>query len=446
MAEKLGRMSRSDLRKRSRDLRAPQRRPVRAETLVLRQPAAPVLSLEDTLAAIGLRPPRARRKARTAAHGLLWRWFAHESTAVALLNLAASAALFAAAITMTAPGMSLAVTLHLAPVVYTVLNDGLPYLALAMFGAAVLKAAHATLDRKAPQASRIVGWMLALVLVAAALWIETMLGYARVLPWMFRPVLWLAGGEKAAEIAAFNRTLVSYFEPGLIGATGALLAAKQTRTAFTRRAPRFRRRIALAGIAVSLCVALISADAAWRHYAGLDRREGLSFAIGGETLSGRDRAFGPLFAPGVRCHLSSLYGWRDDPLAPGRAERHQGVDLAVKAGTPVHAMADGRVMFAEYDAGLGNFVAVQTNGPVIVNGHMSVLRVRPGDEVHRGDVIGLAGSTGRSTGPHVHLQLCPEGHMRNGGFVCGGATNPYENWPTLSALAHMSCVSGPEIF
>jgi murein DD-endopeptidase MepM/ murein hydrolase activator NlpD len=437
-------MSQSDLRRRGRDLRAPQRRPVRAETLVLRRPVAPSLSLEDTLAAVGI---RARRKPRTRPHGLLRRWFAHESTALALLNVAVAAALFAAAITMTALGMDLAVALNMAPAVYAVLNDGLPYLALVLLGAAVFKGAHATLDRKAPQASRIIGWMLAVGLVAAGLWIETMLGYARLLPLMFKPVLWLAGGEKAAEVAAFNRALISYFEPGLIGCTSALLAVKLTKTASTRRAPRFRQRIALAGVAASLVAALVSADAAWRHHTGADKRAGLSFAIGGETLSGRDSAYGPLFASGVSCHLSSLYGWRDDPLTRRRRpEHHQGIDIGVKWGTPVQAMADGTVMFAQRDPGLGKFVAVQTDGPVIVNGHMSKLLVRPGDQIHRGELIGLAGSTGRSTGPHVHLQLCPSGHMRKGGFVCGGSTNPYENWPTLSALAHMSCVSGPQVF
>ena len=157
----------------------------------------------------------------------------------------------------------------------------------------------------------------------------------------------------------------------------------------------------------------------------------------------------PLFAPGVPCHVSSLYGWRDDPLEPGRNEKHQGVDVAVKEGTPVHAMTDGRVMFAEFDGGLGNFVALRAPGndaPTVVNGHMSRLAVRAGDVVHRGDVIGYAGSTGRSTGPHVHVQLCPSGHMVRGGFVCGGSTNPYENWPTLAALSRMSCVNGPEIY
>ena len=441
-------MSRYDDRG-GQDPRAPQKRRVRARTVVIRQPPPllPHLSLEDTLAAVGIRPNRAA--GATHSHGLLWRWFAFESSGLVIGNAVASALLLVVAMTMTAPGMRLAVALGIGPLVYDVLNDGLPWLALALFGAALLKAAHAWLDIRAHVATRILGYALALVLAIAALWIETMLGYAGVVPWMFKPVLALAGGEATARVAAVNANLVSYFEPALIGGAGLLLLAKHFKNGVARRAPLYRKRVALGGIALAGAVAAVAAHAAWRHYDGDDRRDGFGFAIGGETLSGEDRVYGSLFAPGVPCHVSSLYGWRDDPLEPGRNEKHQGVDVAVKEGTPVHAMTDGRVMFAEFDGGLGNFVALRAPGndaPTVVNGHMSRLAVRAGDVVHRGDVIGYAGSTGRSTGPHVHVQLCPSGHMVRGGFVCGGSTNPYENWPTLAALARMSCVSGPQIY
>jgi murein DD-endopeptidase MepM/ murein hydrolase activator NlpD len=439
-------MSRYDSR---RDLRAPHRRPVRAETVVIRRPPPllPHISLEDTLAAVGIRANRAR--GATHSHGLLWRWFAYESTALVVGNAVAGALLFVVAMTMTAPGMRLAASLGIAAFIYDVLNDILPWLALALFAAALLKAAHAWLDTKAHVATRILGYALATLLAVAGLWIETMLGFASVVPWMFKPVLALAGGQVVARIATTNAYLVSYFEPVLVGGTGLLLLAKHFKSGMTRRAPLTRKRIALGGIALAGAVAAVAAHAGWRHYTGDDRRDGFAFAIGGETLSGKDRVYGPLFAPGVPCHVSSLYGWRDDPLEPGRNEKHQGIDVAVKEGTPVHAMTDGRVMFAEFDGGLGNFVALRAAGdgaPSVVNGHMSRLAVRAGDLVHRGDVIGYAGSTGRSTGPHVHVQLCPGGHMAHGAFVCGGATNPYENWPTLAALTHMSCVSGPEIY
>jgi murein DD-endopeptidase MepM/ murein hydrolase activator NlpD len=432
-----------------RDLRAPQKRSARAQSIAVRQPAPllPHITLEDTLGMVGIRPRRP--KGATHSHGLMWRWFALESTPLSIVNLIGGAALLVAAMTMTAPGMWLAVTLGVAPIVYRVLNDGLPFLALGLIAAALLKAAHAWLDSNAHVATRVLGYALALLMAIAALWIQVMLGYADTVPWLLKPALALAGGAATARIAAANALLVSYFEPALIGGAGLLLLAKQFKSGVKRRAPITRKRAALSGIALSLGIVAIAAHAGWRHYAGSDRRDGFSFAIGGETLSGDDRVFGSLFAPGVPCHVSSLYGWRDDPLEPGRNERHQGIDVAVKEGTPVHAMTDGRVMFAEFDGGLGNFVALQpaaAGAPTVVNGHMSQLTVHAGDTVHRGDVIGFAGSTGRSTGPHVHVQLCPAGHMSRGAFVCGGSTNPYENWPTLAALSRMACVSGPEIF
>ena len=72
--------------------------------------------------------------------------------------------------------------------------------------------------------------------------------------------------------------------------------------------------------------------------------------------------------------------------------------------------------------------------------------VKAGDLVKRGDVIGFVGSTGHSTGPHVHLQVCQKSRIRRGSLVCGEAKNPYEVWPTLAALARMSCNDGPEIY
>jgi len=441
-------MSHSDLRR--REARAAPARRSRAQTVVVRQPAPllPSISLEDTLAAVGIMP-RHRRNWLNSRHGLLWRWFAHESTPMAVVNLIASAAVLTAAMTMTGPGMALAAWLGIAPAIYRVLNDGLPYLAMAFLGTALLKALHAQLDGKAHWSTRTLGLALALVLAAAGVWMLAMLGYAGFVPWMFKPLLAMAGGETTGALHRFNVAAVSYFEPALIGVAGALLLARQFKTGAIKRAPMHRKRVALAGLTFGLVIAAISAHAAYRHYIGADAHEGPGFAIGGETLSAEDRRFGPLFASGVKCHVSSLYGWRDDPLEPGRNEKHQGVDVAVKEGTPVQAMTDGRVMFAEFDGGLGNFVAVQAQGagaPAIVNGHMSRLNVRAGDVVHRGDILGYAGSTGRSTGPHVHLQLCPSGHMARGAFVCGGSTNPYENWPTLAALSRMACVDGPEIY
>lgn len=434
-----------------RTARRPTTRPVRAPAIALRPPLRvpprrQPRTLEETLVSVGIVP----RSHLRGTHGLLRRWFAYESMPFAIGNAVASGVLLAVALTMTSFGMKLAVSLNAAATIYVVLNDGLPYLGIALLASAVLKAIHAWFAHKARLTSRVLGYFLALLLLAGGVWLEVMLGYADFVPWMFKPVLSVAGGEAGARIAAFDAALISYFEPALAGGLGLLLAAKQIKSGIDRHAPQNRKRIAFAGIVLSLSAAIVAAHAAQRHYTGADARDGMSFAIGGETIGRTLPTYGSLFADGVPCHVSSLYGYRDDPITPGRAEKHQGVDLAVKEGTPVHAMADGRILFAEGDPGLGNFTALQVDGPgsapTIVNGHMSRLLVRAGDVVHRGDVIGLAGSTGRSTGPHVHLQICSGAHARRGGFVCGESSNPYENWPTLAALARMSCVSGPSVF
>jgi murein DD-endopeptidase MepM/ murein hydrolase activator NlpD len=430
--------------------RSPTPRPARAPAIAVRAPVRvprrQPRTLHETLVDAGIVP---RSHAR-GTHGLVWRWFAYESTALAVGNAAMSAALLLLALTMTGIGMQLAAGLNVAATIYVALDDALPYAGLVLCAFAGLKTAHAYFDRRAHAASRVLGFGLAAAMFAGGVWLEVMLGYAGFVPWMLKPAVALAGGAATARIDAFDTALVSYFEPAAAGALALLLGAKQIKSALTARAPVTRKRIAMGGGVASLCVLLIAAFAGYRHYTGADARDGMSFAIGGETLANRDRTYGALFAPGVRCHVSSLYGWRDDPLEPGTQRRHQGVDVAVQEGTPVHAMADGKILFADADAGLGSFTALQVGGrdgaPTIINGHMERLLVHPGDTVHRGDVIGLAGSTGRSTGPHVHLQLCGDAHLRNGAFVCGGTSNPYENWPTLAALARMSCVDGPSLF
>lgn len=423
---------------------------MRAPAVPMRQPPrvkrqAP-RTLEETLVQVGIVP----RSHVRGTHGLLYRWFAAEATPLAMGNTIASAVLFTLALTMTGFGMKAAVAVNAAATIYVVLNDSLPYLGIGLLIAAALKAIHAWYAYKAQMWTRVVGFALALVLLAGGVWIEVMLGYADFVPGMFKPVLAIASGKAAVDIGRLNAALFSYFEPALFGGLGLLLLLKQSKTGVLKRSPQNRKRLALAGIVLSAGTVAVSAHAAWRHYTGADLRDGMHFAIGGDATAKVAPTYGPLFAPGVACHVSSLYGWRNDPITPGRAEKHQGVDLAVREGTPVHAMADGRILMAEADPGLGNFTALEVDGPAgsptIVNGHMSRLAVRAGDVVRRGDIIGYAGSTGRSTGPHVHLQLCSGAHVRRGGFTCGTTSNPYENWPTLAALAQMTCVDGPAVF
>ncbi|MBR1770052.1 MAG: M23 family metallopeptidase, partial [Bacteroidales bacterium] len=98
---------------------------------------------------------------------------------------------------------------------------------------------------------------------------------------------------------------------------------------------------------------------------------------------------------GVR---TSPYGWRW-----GRA--HTGVDIALKTGDNVYAAFDGVVRVAKFNGGYGNMVLIRHyNNLETLYGHMSVLKVKTGQKVKAGDVIGLGGSTGHSTGPHLHFE------------------------------------------
>ena len=99
----------------------------------------------------------------------------------------------------------------------------------------------------------------------------------------------------------------------------------------------------------------------------------------------------------------SKFGYR-------RGRRHQGIDLPYPTGTPVPAAFDGRVRVSEYCSGYGNLVVIRhENGLETFYGHLSRRDVKPGDWVSSGDVIGLGGSTGRATGPHLHFEVRYQG-------------------------------------
>ena len=88
-----------------------------------------------------------------------------------------------------------------------------------------------------------------------------------------------------------------------------------------------------------------------------------------------------------------------------RGRRHQGVDLPLSTGAPIYATFDGKVRMSKYVKGYGNFIVIRhENGLETFYGHLSQRNVEPDQWVHAGDVIGLGGSTGRSTGPHLHFE------------------------------------------
>jgi murein DD-endopeptidase MepM/ murein hydrolase activator NlpD len=111
--------------------------------------------------------------------------------------------------------------------------------------------------------------------------------------------------------------------------------------------------------------------------------------------------------------LSSKYGKRVDPFT-GRQEHHNGIDIAGKEGASILAVADGVVSWSGERTGYGKLVEINHgNGYVTRYGHNKQQLVKVGDEVKKGDVIALMGSTGRSTGPHVHIEVIHNGKQQN---------------------------------
>ena len=112
----------------------------------------------------------------------------------------------------------------------------------------------------------------------------------------------------------------------------------------------------------------------------------------------------PSIAP-VRGILTDGFGGRSDPFT-GEPGTHTAVDISSAVGQPVRAPADGIVVKAEWANGYGNVVYLSHGyGYSTRYGHLSGYAVRPGQRVHRGDIIGYVGSTGRSTGPHLHYEV-----------------------------------------
>nr|WP_243415218.1 M23 family metallopeptidase [Altererythrobacter segetis] len=108
--------------------------------------------------------------------------------------------------------------------------------------------------------------------------------------------------------------------------------------------------------------------------------------------------------------LSSTYGLRTHPILGGQ-RWHRGVDLAAPAGTPIRATSDGTVRKADWSGGYGLMVELDAGGGVqTLYGHMSRVAVSAGQTVRKGDVLGYVGSTGLSTGPHVHYEVRRDGH------------------------------------
>jgi murein DD-endopeptidase MepM/ murein hydrolase activator NlpD len=137
-------------------------------------------------------------------------------------------------------------------------------------------------------------------------------------------------------------------------------------------------------------------------------------------------------------NFTSGYGVRSDPFR-GSAAMHPGIDLAGPMGTPVYATADGVVDRSEWNnGGYGNLIEI-THGQGIQTrfGHLSQRLVQIGQRIHRGQLIGLMGSTGRSTGSHLHYEVRIDGRPVN--------PIPFMQQPatTMAALQRPAAIGGP---
>jgi murein DD-endopeptidase MepM/ murein hydrolase activator NlpD len=165
-------------------------------------------------------------------------------------------------------------------------------------------------------------------------------------------------------------------------------------------------------------------------YRGNRKLQLIEWTVGGRTdwfeASGLAQPRGGMVRPVQHARVSSGFGMRFHPLL--RYSRfHRGIDFAASYGTPILAVTDGVVAFAGRSGGYGNFVRLSHSGAMGSGyGHMSRITVSPGQRVTAGQVIGYVGSTGLSTGPHLHFEV-----YRNGQAV-NPATANFISTPVIS--------------
>ena len=134
---------------------------------------------------------------------------------------------------------------------------------------------------------------------------------------------------------------------------------------------------------------------------------GMKIFLPGVRYNIMKRAFalGEAFDKPVRGRLTSRFGYRRDPFT-GKISFHTGIDIANRIGAAVHAARDGVVTFVGLKRGYGLEIQIKHRfGYKTVYGHLLAARVKVGQNVKRGQIIGFVGNTGRSTGPHLHFEV-----------------------------------------
>lgn len=144
-----------------------------------------------------------------------------------------------------------------------------------------------------------------------------------------------------------------------------------------------------------------------------------------QTCGNRQCFASPFDLPWI-ARVTSPYGYRVHPITGGK-DLHRGIDIAVPEGTPIKAAQDGRVVSAGYRGDYGLCVVIEDGkGYQSKYAHCSGIAVSAGQEVMRGDVIAAAGSTGSSTGAHLHLEVLHDGRYLNPYFFVDSGTDGYQ--------------------
>ena len=168
------------------------------------------------------------------------------------------------------------------------------------------------------------------------------------------------------------------------------------------------------------------------------KTDGETIRIANELFSSRVNTGSSLFIPGarydpskfneivgtlfnwpIRGWITSSYGYRSDPFG-GPRQFHSGLDIGGVMGAPVRAALSGRVVFVGYNEVMGNYIVISHHaGYRTLYGHLNQTHVKSGDYVRTGDRIGEVGSTGLSTGPHLHFTVYKNGRTTNPRFLLG---------------------------
>lgn len=203
----------------------------------------------------------------------------------------------------------------------------------------------------------------------------------------------------------------------------ALVAAQnQARSALTVASDRSRTADSAAALATSAADSQRNAHVVLQQRINNFNSESTSLAgqqaqISALIAQSAARSAGPSASPGQNSRAGLIWpvhGPVTSEYGPRWGGFHPGIDIGVPTGTPIHAAKSGQVIFAGWESGYGNFVLIDHGGGMVTGyAHQSQIASSQGENVSQGQVIGYVGSTGDSTGPHLHFEVRINGSTQN---------------------------------